>query len=504
MKKVFLRYPNGKLTKDKKFKLACTTNGSVFRSYIGRDLTQFRDEAYFLLNQTTEGAQTFLDESIPFSDLTPAKKIRLQLILRNYSAKIKCVNGTHLRVMIDLKEPVSETLKKIVPDEPEQFVLCFKPRFDPSFHRISTSSMPLIFQGWFATPLVLLRRVTLLDMESLTDPEKIMEYYAHCKTSASLGLSLFSLYNWGTLACLRYIAEGGDPQNYQKQSYLQFIPEIFRANEDVISAARKAFITYASYDAINAAMEYINVTVHGAAFCYIDKVKFLPNRKKWSAHRYIYISSSVILITKDFGSTLLNHELLSKITNVSNEQEFVVVSFANKDRWRVRSEKAKILYSIIEELRKTEIAKNQNVFDLDEQESIDDQSMDRISLNDSFDVLQMPSIFDSRAMVHEPNSMKVEVQPGISMLICPKPEEGDCPYNIDNQLYRDLKIIEPLQLPDDMPEDDDLEAVPDLSWLNEIENFISLDQQMPRIILCCIFLVALLILFIRHSRSSGV
>ncbi|OHS99572.1 hypothetical protein TRFO_33938 [Tritrichomonas foetus] len=521
MKKVLVRYPIARnQTKKRKFTVACTTKGTVLRTYIGQHLPKFRDELYFLVLQALDGHFSFLDESKPLTEISPAKKIRLHLILQSCEVSVFSYpfSKSPTTYTIDLKEPVSQNISEIRKNDPQNnssnYFFAFTPKND--LPRACANSLPLIFQGWTPDdPLYLLRRCEAVDLldETINNIEMIFEY---CKMAVSLKLCCFKIVQWASLACLQCISEGNDLKHFTIQQLLHsYIPNYIHNDPTIISFLENTKPQYRKKISSHEAMkEYSEICIkHGITFCFIDRAKFQPldvnNKKlKLAMYRFIYISPYAIAITKDFGATFICSETISNIRNVLFDGIFILILFESGDKWRIRSFKtARQLLANLEEMRKLAPRKNIS-FEISRLPLIDEDDLENdienefendienklatdfersgityVSDDESDDSsLMEDQMFGVNSYTSNMSIITGDLQPGISKIVIPMSKIGDEPYSPSDEMYRDMKIIEELKLPENDDDYRNYETVPDINWLLDSDSIFSLSQQPVRII----------------------
>ena len=471
MLKVVLRYPGSKATKQRKFKVVPTTKGSVLRNYIGHCMSQFRDAEYLLI---PKHKSSFLKESKPLTKFAASNVVKLSLVMKVQSVSVSFVDGAESTEAIQVDKTVEENIEAISPGMGSKCVFAFK-KVNQDWYQITASSKELVFQGWNGEPLLLIRRLV---RDDLSEPrENLDKLFVHAKVAANRGLSLYSPQQWAVLAALQFVADEGDLHG---GSAVSSLPQIIRNDEAVMSTFLKSKQTWSRASKADVMKEYLRTAVEeGNQCCFIDKVKIMVNDQKKLSYRWLYISKSTISVTREFGvmTSKSFFQFLDNIKDVTSNNDLVVITFLDGGDWKIKSENMAVLKRVVRELTwKPEMSPNVSV-----QISLDDLSEE---IQEKF----QSAVFDMNALTTEKARVD-EVQPGISKLVCPDLDDGDSDYDPSEQIYRELKIISPLIVPDEKTVEE-LERVPDFSWLFETNVIFSLKYPPARMIL---FLVCLLI-----------
>jgi hypothetical protein len=208
----------------------------------------------------------------------------------------------------------------------------------------------------------------------------------------------------------------------------------------------------------------------------------------------LYVGSAGLFITREVGFGTIYNAPLQDIGNLGIEGNDIVITLKNNDRWRMRSDRQRIVVEVINELLGQ--VRNAQTRDISSEES------------------QVPegqgSEWDSHGMLldrqeRQTGDSLIEVFPGISAIRCPNPEEGNEWYDIEAQFQRDFKIPHRLGLPEEAVTPKREVPIPDLRWFLEMDILFSLKQKPARILIC---LVALLGLFasmaMGGSKSAGI
>lgn len=444
MKNVLIRYPFENTTKERKFKVASTTNGAVLRTYIGHQFPQFRSLQYFLVLNDSDGRMIFLDESKPLSQISQTKRIRLRLVLKNFNSTVKFYDGSTKNVTINLTENVKDNMKNIIEGNADEYVLFFIPKNEQNIYKIVVEDLPLIYQGWFLEDLILLKRIDTKNLENENE-EFLQEDYISLKSAAIYGISLYNVTLWGTLSFLQFLADGGNLNLNGKMTFMYFVPEQIRSDAILMKSYNDAQELYKNLSQEEAKKKFVELAVYkGSTYCFVDKVKFLfiTKKKKISSNRFLYISRNYISITKQYGSEILLNEKISQITDVSYDEDFVIVTFLNTDKWKLKSEYPNVLMSILksfeslipqaidQDISSTKDSHSDEL-ELTENESQSDFFIENNNVKEQFEQLQQTK--DIQCM---------------SPLICPSSEESNVIFSVENQMYKDLKINDNLVIPE--------------------------------------------------------
>lgn len=266
MKTVLLKYPGGKGKQMKKFKVAPATKGSSFRSFITRELNQFYETDYFLLN-LSNGFE-ILDESLPFSEITSEKRLPLQLVYCHTTVTYINCNDQKKSVSLDLKVSCEKNIQQII-NSPEfkYYSFAFRPADDNTFMKITCKSLPLVFQGWYGEQLYLTRYV-------LPSESKNLDLYNHCVFSSKLSLSIMLPNDWVNAAIYRLIAEGKSPKDITRQHLIEMIPPQIRMDDALFAHGQKVLFEFQRLSRDEAKSHYIEMCIFFAGqCCYIDRVQ---------------------------------------------------------------------------------------------------------------------------------------------------------------------------------------------------------------------------------------
>ena len=503
MKRVILKYPTEKGTsKFKKFNVACTTKGTVLRTYIGHNLSQFRDEKYFLVLQSVNGTMSFLDEEIPLDEVSTSRKIRLQLIRK------KCEilafippNNNKTKCTIDLEQNVQENIYEILDGIVSNDYICvFTPKNE--IPHLCANSMPLIFQGWtMDDPLYIIRRYFPSDLldESEVNVEQIFD---QCNSALSLNISFFGIPEWASIACLKCIAEGNDIKKLPSNNLIyNYIPDYLHTNSTLVSNINNTKHQY--YNVISkyqAMMAFNNIYLNnGISFAYLEKVKFRQfeaNGKKRTlpSFRFIYISTEKISISKDFGENFLFQEPINSIQDVSFNGKSISILFESREKWKIKSASSlDILLSIINEIRYNSYQNGIEENQINENHSGNLQLLSRARTIPIFLIKK-----DSSENLEVEKEVEDIFEPGISRIICPTKKEGKKRFSPEKELYRDLQIIEELEIPYDYNMKPHFNDIPDFNWLLYTDCFFSISHKSVQILVLFIFAFIFSVYYVHH------
>jgi hypothetical protein len=477
-RKVFIRYPSGpNETKELTLKIANTTNGAVLRTYIGHHLRQSGDVFYLLVFHSTDDIACFVSEKDPLSALSSAKRIKLDLVVRYDSVSVTDYEGAGARHDIDLKLPAGANLAAMLSSPADDFALAFRSGRDLPVYRLVASSLPLLFQGWSHDPLIIVRRVA--------GGGDSREMFLQLRFSMSAGLCVFAPAQWGRLAVLQFAAEGGRLASLSAQQIAALLPASVRTDPAVTAAVADAMQQYRAIDAARTRAEFVDVaSASGANCCFVDRVKFLSTSRKWRipSNRYLYVAPDALIVTRDLCLPGVR-AAFADVADVVVETDHVVVVLTGGDRWRIMSERHKVLVAAITQMRERATARA---------DAVQEDAAPPEAANDS-DTAQFDGAIqtDNLPMVL-PDTR--EMRPGISAIACPAPEEGDQPFDLDVQLTREIKIITKLELPGGagivkMVHVD----VPYLGWILDTDVFFSLAHRPARILVGLVVLLAFVV-----------
>lgn len=491
MKTVILKYPGGKGKQLKKFKVAPATKGSAFRSFITRELNQFYDTDYFLLN-LSNGFE-ILDESLPFSEITSEKKLPLQLVYSHTT--VTYINSLEQKksVNIDLKAPCERNIMQIInsPDA-KYYAFAFRPSDDPTYLRITCKSMPLVFQGWYGEQLYLTRYILP------TETGNIEDLYSHCVFSLKLSLSVMLPYDWVRSSIFRLIADGKSPKDISKQHLVDKIPHQIRLDDSLFAHGQKVLYEYQKISKEEAKRHFIEAcTLFGGHCCYIDRVQMsIVGKWRILTTRYIYINPISIFVSKDFGANIIQKVTFTEIMHFSSEDDFVVLTFHNGTKWRLKSKNKAILLNILSDVKS--IIPSRADQTLSQAFSKDKllESAENFSLSDSQESqteeeIQVSNVVQKLELEHATVTYN-----GISPLITPSASEKDKIFNVKPLLFRNLKCIQKVEIPD-IVDDVQIDPVPDLSMANSdflewIASFHEFNAK-PLIIILFLFFIILVL-----------
>lgn len=429
-------------------------------------------------------------------------------------------------VQIDLQEPVSQNIRNFIEtmsnehlifNDPKDYTFVMIPKNETP--QICASSLPLIFQGWSLNePIYLLYTFPTTESINTTDTRKLEFIYNQCKLAIYLKLCSFSLVQWASLACLENICENHSMKNSTINELLtKYIPDYLQNNEAMQSILENTTPQFLNPVYVHHAMkEFIELFVlKGISFCFIDRVKFLlVSKKKLSSHRYLYISQYVMTISKNFGVDFLYQQPTASIREIKNDGTFVMISFNNGEKWRIRSDFHNKLIRIIEDMRRdgptvvvprlvtsNPIDDDDNDVQKEAHVRIKDVDLPDVPEDVISDVSRVCEIDQfNNSLFHEPNddvSMindddDGEIKLGLSKIICPKNDDCETPYSPESEMYRDLKIIKQLKLPP-IKSNSALYPVPDLSFI-DFESRFSISQPLVQLILG-LFAVVIVVLY---------
>ncbi|KAH0787851.1 hypothetical protein GPJ56_008200 [Histomonas meleagridis] len=474
---------------------------SELKKKISSNIPQFPEESFYLSLEYPDGFFTSVD-SVATLDNFP-KKLTFLLSPLFSDVVVNFVDATSKTYKFNLKDDVGENIKSIIQGPIEKYVLCFRLRNDQSFVQSTTHSLPLPFQQWTCEPLYLLRRITHNDLSLLSDPINTKEFYAQCRFATSLQLSVHPADTNLRLAVLRYIIEGGDPLS-AKQKLIPYIP-VYLRSEELVEITFKYLETYKNLTPPSAAREYVELSVRSGSLCnYIERVKFLVLGKKWSilSHRFLYISTSSICISKEYGSGFYLVYPISSIEKITIVDSIYVIINFKDEQWKIKSERCQTLTSAIQEIQALVSNESENEYT---NIHTPEQSTPILPTTEIHEELQMMSSSDATDEYLSTDLMKlftkkeslgigyVQVQPGISQLICPKEEECGKKYVSDEHMINELSFTKPLNVPPLQTVDSS--KIEDIDWYINDTHIQSLISAHPRIFYAIFILLLAYVLF---------
>jgi len=504
MKTVLLVYPDSEGKRQKKFKVASSTKGGVFRNYIDRELTQFFEVDYFLVFQDSNSSFSFLDETLPFNAVSTEKKLIFLLVYRHVSLTIMTILDVTHQAKLNLSETTRSNIESFFhTNDIDKYVLAFKPTSDPTITRVASSSIPLILQGWYGEQLYLVRRV----LQSEKEPLDLL--FHHYVLSCTLGLSFLSLFNWAKSAALHYIILGNNTMQPVWSKFPALLPPHLRMDHQVQGLIKVALGEYSKLSVQDAMKEYILiVSSKSAQCCYIDRVQFLLMDNKWrmSASRFLYLSYNGIFITKDIGENLLNQAPITLVKSFVIENEFVLINFDNGEKWRIKSKLNKCLVSIIDELKR---AIPNKITSHGSEKSID------IALSDYSEIIdEFPSLATDQ---EDEKICKIEIDEvckeqaiirgtintlpnGVTEIVLPTEEEKEKPFDFEPKMYRDLRCIEQIKIINNDNEEMVMKDIPNITYFIDRIGVLSMKDYPSKIIFTITLLIVLLSLLVKWEN----
>ncbi|EAY19813.1 hypothetical protein TVAG_178570 [Trichomonas vaginalis G3] len=487
MKKVYVTVPETDPPSSYKFKVASTTKGSNFKEYVAREVVSLIDVEFFFIKLEKGKEWELLDETKPFSAISEGKRIRLRLIQRNQSVNIRTSFNDIKTFNFDIKDTIGSNINKMNLENPELFVLSFK-RKNEIFPRVCSNSLPLIIHKWNGEQLTLHRRILPNEFSNST-PENIRFLYGCCQLQINDNVVFFSKKNWGIAAGYNYLLEDKKDDEIRKTSFIKYLPSVISFTDNILIAAKDIITKNSTLTPQKSAEKYVEHFGQSAvSCCHSEQIKFLLIDDKWhmQSTRIIHVSLNKIVITKSIDDDVLIYELISDIVSVDIEGEHLMIKYKNGISWKIKSEMTTILYNCIKDVIKlnneldpqaTQVitrsiddlpglildrdistaSMSSGVLPKDTSESSDLEEDSQDSSDDDCIVIQS-SIYRSKSNLND-------YVPGISSIVPPSPHEDPvAPYSIDHQLYRDLKIVKTLSIPE-LKFKYAMDGVPDLATL---------------------------------------
>ena len=339
----FINLSRIKWKKKKKFKVAASTKGSVFRTYLERDLVNFYEQDYFFIIEHSNGELTILNENLAFNSIIETKKITLILVYRNITKKINCYLEER-DFKLNLSENVLNNLKSLnLKEKIEYYTFAFRPQNDTVITKIVSHDFPLILQGWYGEDLYLIKRFFENDFNDINEIYKTLNF------NLILGLSFINISNWIKISLLRYIIEENSLNNFSRNKLSPYLPSHLRMDSSINQIISTSLIEFSNFSIEDCKKEFINIILlKSANCCFINRIHFLllGNRWRLSSTRILYISLNNIFICKDIGNNIIHQFNIKQIINFEIEGEFLHITFDNNEKWRIKSKNNLIIKSI--------------------------------------------------------------------------------------------------------------------------------------------------------------
>ena len=503
-----------------KFKVAAAMKGSNFKEYIAREIVDLADVDFFFICYDKEQKPTFLDEAKAFSTI-PDQKLKLRLVVRNQSIRLRTAIQEEKTAMFDLKQTCKENILSLGLDEPELYVLTFKPK-GGNHPRIFAKQTQLVFQGWKGEVLTLHRRIPRRDYMNKTN-ENLKKLYNICRLYEADNAVYFRRDMWGEAFGYLYLSEAKNGSDFKKKTLEKMVPEGLQVTDKMLKSAQDTIRQSMFLSAQEAAKNYVDYFIqHGTLCCHAEEVKFLLVDKKWhmQSSRCIYISSQRLLVTKDFYGEIVHSEAITKVTSVTYDKEKVTIDFDHTKQWVLRTENAELLKFIIDDAisvaqqinpRDYRLSSQWEPSDFTEASLVVDEGKNpspiAVPVADQQEALPDAQLNQDESDSSSSNNNNLVyagsirlsrwrdkgIVPGISQIVPPEKGQQDQPYSIANQYFRDLKVLKNLVLPETKMEEEEKE-IPDISKLAMFNNM----DTRKKLILLSSFLVVVFILFIKN------
>ena len=286
----------------------------------------------------------------------------------------------------------------------------------------------------------------------MNNPINIISFYQECKQAISFHLSIYPVETFVHLAILQYIKEGGNPMAFSIQRLKLYLPQFLKVDETIEQIGSDIIKNYYNLTPPSAGREFIELCIrNGAQFCFVERVKFRGLNNKWriSSTRWLYVSSLFISISKDYGQYFYLHYPLSSIENISIENDHIIILFNDEQKWMLKTSNIQILFAAIKDL--TSLSKDTNKFSHIEisnknssRDELSDECKSSNCTTDDFIPTELSSLNSKRNLNQKGY---IDVQPGISKLVCPKEDEIDQEYSITEETTKELKITKQLIIP---------------------------------------------------------
>ena len=506
IKSVILRYPIEKAYKTKKIKLSSDMIVSFLRSSINQQIPQFRDLEYFLILEDDYNTPQIINESLTLNSLSDQPTLKVLLNFKYCDINVIMPEDNLQIIQFDMSRNVQDNIEAIISEKPEKYTFLYYSNSDMSYPRITTNLLPLIFQGWAGESLILLQKVDIYDVRDnhknkdilLNDLEKTRKYFYYCKKAAIHRLSLFDSRKFADLISLDCLSSKNPDISRSVKEYLKYDPS--KIND--LSFKTIVVEEYQHYKNLNLSNEkliseyvYLCADNYKLSFCYIDHVKLVLLNKRWRmpSNRFLYISQRVIATSKDFLLNFVNNEPFSTIRNSYYDNDLVIITFQNDEKWGIKTERPQALVQIINEIMINSLP-NSSSKEI-KIEGIQKQFKENKTQEKSKGISYYNSaIFDSRSIIKEQKDENIIIMYGISKLICPTEKESLKQYSSEDVPCRELEILRHLNVQNHLflPK---REPVPNIQWIPNIFSFLSFSNPTTRYTVYCLLIVIFIIIF---------
>ena len=343
-----------------KFKVASTMKGSNFKEYIAREIVNLSDVDFYFIFTDKEQNPHFLDESMPFSQLTEQKKFKLRLVVRNQEIILKTGIGIIRKVTFDMKTTCFENIKSLMLDPNYQYALSFRPK-GSSLPRIFSRKQPLVFQGWKGERLTLHRIASRAECLNRT-PENLENLYKVCRLYLSDGVLYMKKEHWGEALGYLFLSLGKPAKDIKKPILQKLMPENIPLNDQMFQSAKKTADSNSHLTKEEASVRFVDHFFQYGILCaHVEEVKFLLKDKRWhmQTNRCIYISPHKLIITKNYNEDIVLAENISNVVSTNNDKENVIVTMTNGKQWNLKPDDPVLVRQLIDDAKEIGISLNQ-------------------------------------------------------------------------------------------------------------------------------------------------
>lgn len=430
MKKIFVRYPNKKGTKEKKFKIESSATLTDLRKSVNHTLPQFAECNYFFVAQGKEGIFEFQVENIPFDRLYEAQKVHIQLSPRLIEVPLSQLYLPLENVVIDSHMSVSDNLRKIVGDEYNKFALGFHMRSDPSLPRLAVNSLPLIFQGWNSEPLILIRRLSEKDVTQ----ETFDQFHDTYLFSENARLAHLDMHTLGKVITLNYIHEGLQLSDLTVANVSQAFADRLKTDTELLEAVEESRMMYSNMLPEDAGIEMMKTVARcGSQLCFYERVKFFQlSKNKRPQARILVLTPKRLCVIRELGGVSEVSIPLTDIKDEAFDPDVVTCTLNNTDVLRFKCSRPYVVYIALQEYR---------AWYKEEPEKDICEFRPKVEAEERLDL-----IWSGSQKILRVTRPKVSKRiPGLSQVIAPTDYELDIDYDVFSEIHKELHVIQPLQ-----------------------------------------------------------
>ena len=420
------------------------------RCYIANSIPQVRDIDYFISQEGKNGDLTIIDnEEKRLTPIPPNKNIIIQLTPRKKKFELICSNRERIEATIDLTAPIKQSIKNIIPKNPERYTLFYKISNEQDLPRLVCPDLSLTEQGWQNESLYIVRLVTPGDLDENATLDNVKDLYQNCLFAARHKLSLYDERVWGNLAVLKFVADGGDISRSLRTGFLDIIPDVLRGDELVQKEALIAESRYRTATPPIACRQCVSLCAQSQSqCCYIERMKFkvlgggfLTLRR----HAFVCFSYGAITVTKQLSGKLWQRKSTSEIESITEENQFMFIEFKDATKWRLVPRSIPTVRKMLEFFESVRTSESHTPNTVENAPAPLTTGHSRRCSSRTEEDFATIFIQPEPTIKPECNAQNVaRVVPGISELILPKEGEKNIPIDMDSQIYRELKVIDPL------------------------------------------------------------